>query len=351
MTGTVPVYQWQPSTGQIAERAGISADDVIRFDHNTSPHCPPWVTEAAAEAAARVNEYPAADYTPLRSAIADYSDVDVDMVVPGAGADEMIILAARAFLEAGARAAADSPGYPMYRIATAQRGGHLTEVGRSGPDWAFPADDMVAASSAAALTWICEPHNPTGTAAGGATIDAICEASAGIVVIDAAYAEYAGDRWAAALERHGNLVVLGTMSKAFGLAGIRVGWSLSRPDLAGRLHAVRPPGSVSTVSAAIAIRGLEDRAWMDRNVADRVAERDALTHALEGLGLAATPSATNFVLCGVGPGARDLMDGLMIEGLVVRAFPADGPLCHHLRFTVRTSRQHERLIDALRRHL
>ena len=127
-----PVYRWQPSTAEIAARAGIPVDAVIRFDHNTSPSRPPWASDVAAAAGQRINEYPAADYTPLREAIAEYHGVDRDQVVPGAGADELILLTAKAFLEPGDRAAAGGAVRTQHaaRIRQPASRGQLKNPGR-----------------------------------------------------------------------------------------------------------------------------------------------------------------------------------------------------------------------------
>lgn len=344
-----PVYQWQPSTAEIARRAGMAVDDVIRFDHNTSPRRPPWTDEVVADASRLLNEYPAADYTPLRSAAATYAGVAPDQVVPGAGADELILLIAKAFLHENGVAVTDTPSYPMYRIASLQREARLVEIPRS-PDLAVVVDDLVGAAADAAVTWLCVPHNPIGDRLDDAAIEAVLEAGDGLVVLDAAYAQFAGDRWGGWVQRHDRLIVLHTLSKAAGLAGVRVGYSLSSPEVAAALHAVRPPGSIGTLSAALAVRALQD-SWIEENVAAILADRSHLADGLAELGLEPLPTATNFVLTRVGQAAREVMEGLMGRGIVVRAFPSDGPLAAHLRFTVRTPAEHDRLFEALSKEL
>ncbi len=336
-----PVYQWQPSTARIAAQAGIAPAEVIRFDHNTSAEAPPWAAAFAAEAAATLNEYPAADYTPLREAIADHHGVEPDCVVPGAGADEMILLCARAFLGPGDRAVADVPTYPLYRIATAHRGGDFIGVPRP-PSLVYPTEALCEAAAGAVLTWLCVPSNPVGDRPPVGEIEAVRSAAGGVVVVDAAYAEFTDDRW----EPHDDLVVLGTLSKAFGLAGIRVGYAVTTPERAAALHAVRPPGSISAVSAAVAERALRDRAWVRANVTRIAAAREDLVGKLRTLGLDPFPSVANFVLAEV-PEARTVAADLMARGLVARSFPPDHPLAGFLRFTARTPDQHDRLIAVL----
>lgn len=345
---SAPVYQWQPSTAEIARRAGIDPADVIRFDHNTSPYRVDWAETEAAASAALLNEYPAADYTPLREAAGERAGVDADWVVPGAGADELIGLCARAFLEPGGTSIGVDPSYTLYRIAAAHAKATYSTVESPGPDFPYPGADL--ADRPEDIVWLCIPNNPTGVRPSDAAVEAIVGSAAGIVVLDAAYAEFADDRWASWVERFDNLVVLHTMSKAYGLAGIRVGYSISQPDLAARLHAVRPPGSVSTTSAALAMRALRDPRLPDEAVDALTAARAVLAKRLADLGVRVLPSQTNFLLCEVGDGAAAAGDRLMREGIVVRSYHS-GPLNDYLRFTVRTADEHDRLIEALERNL
>lgn len=342
----IPVYQWQPTTSVVAARAGIDPSEVVRFDHNTSVASPPWAPEAAADALRLIQEYPEADYTGIRTVVADYHGVDPDMVVPGAGADELISLCAQAFLRPGDLAVADSPTYPLYRIVTLRRGADYHEVPRA-RDLALAADDLGSAAEGAHLTWLCIPCNPIGDRPAPASVDHVVASAGGVVVVDAAYAEYAGDRWAAAIEGNERLIVLGTFSKAFGLAGIRVGYALATREHAAALEATRPPGSISSVSAAIAQRAMGDLDWMRRNVRRTLDGRIDLDMKLRALPVTPLPSATNFLLARFGPHAPETADRLLDRGLVVRSFAAGHPLAEYLRFTVRTPPDHDRLAATL----
>ena len=344
-----PVYVWQPTTEEIARRAGIDASEVIRFDHNTSPLSPAWSAGLAARLAPQLNEYPGADYIDLRRAVAGYAGCDPDQVVPGAGADELIDLCARAFLPVGGVAVSAPPSYPMYGVATGQRETKLELVWREPPEFALPVR-FIEAASEADLVWLCVPNNPTGGRDSNGEIEAVLGAAAGVVVIDAAYAEFTGDRWAEWVQRWPNLVVLGTLSKAFSLGGIRVGYAVTSPPLATELHRCRPPGSVSSLSAAIAAEALRRPEKADEMVALVTAGRAELSAGLAALGWETRPSVCNFVLGRVGPGAADLAESLMWEqGLVVRSFRPGSRLEDHLRVTVRTPGDHERLLAALGR--
>lgn len=349
MTTAIPTYVWQPSTEEIAERAGIDPSEVIRADQNTSPFTPPWAPVVAAMAASGIGEYPAAEYRTLRRAIANHVGADESMIVPGAGSDEMILLSAAAWLPLGAVAVAESPTYAMYRIATLRQGATFVEVQRPPPGFGFPADALEAAAGSADLTWLCVPHNPVGDRPDQVEIDRVVAASRGVTVVDAAYAEFTGDRWGHLVSDRPGLVVLGTLSKAFALAGARVGYAVANPDEASVLERLRPPGSISSVSVALALRALAEGQWMEEHVGVVAGLREELAVGLAALGFAPNPSTTNFVLCRIGPAAAEIAQRLMDRGVVVRQFGTDHPLADYLRFTVRLPEQQDRMLEELER--
>lgn len=335
---TTQRYTWQPTSAEIAERFELPPDRIVRFDQNTAPFPTDWTLPVIDGWTPTLNEYPAAAYRTLREAAACYVGVEPSHVVPGAGADELIILAARAFLKPGARAVGFTPTYPLYRIATEQQGATF---------------DSVAAESAgdpdAALTWLCVPNNPTGHRLTDDRIEQILRAAGGIVVLDAAYGEFTADRWAPWVDRFDRLVVLHTLSKAFGLAGIRVGYAIGNASLIDAIDDIRPPGSISTLSSALAVDALDHPERMRSTVTQIIAERVRLERRLTDLGYNVTPSEANFLLTRIGPDAPRLASDLMREGLVVREFPHVPELAEHLRFTVRTPSDNDRLIDTIER--
>ena len=345
---TIPRYRWQPTTAQIAERFGLAPADVVRFDHNTSPFPTDWAPALVAPMARRLNEYPGASYSPLRTAAAAHLGTTPDRIVPGAGVDEIILLIAKAHLGRGRRSAAVTPTYPLYEIATAQVGAEFAGVSWLAPDFRFPLDAIGEAAETSDVTWLCVPNNPTGHRVNDAAIAEVISAARGTVVIDAAYAEFSGDRWAPWVERYDNLIVCHTMSKGFGLAALRVGFAMTTPDRASELDAVRPPGSIASISAELAESALVDASRMRRHVDRIVRERHRFAEELTAAGLSVVPdSQTNFLLCHVGPHAREVAGDLMTSGLVVRAFPSGGPLEEFLRFTVRARDENARLIAGL----
>ena len=335
---TATRYTWQPTSAEIADRFGLPPERIVRFDQNTSPFPTDPALPVAARHATTLNDYPAASYRPLREAAARYAGVDPTWVVPGAGADELIILAARAFLRPGDRTVGFTPTYPLYRIATEQSGATFDAVGVD----TVPDPD-------AAITWLCVPNNPTGTRLPDDRIERILDTATGIVVLDAAYGEFTGDRWASWVERYDRLLVLHTMSKGFGLAGIRVGYAIGNPDMIDAIDGTRPPGSVSTLSEAIAIDALDHPERMRAAVTTIVDERERLAERLTRLGYDVPPSDANFLLVRFGPDAGRFAIALMSEGLVVREFPHIPELSEHLRFTIRSPGDNDRLVATIER--
>lgn len=345
---TIPRYKWQPTTLEIAAAAGIDASEVIRFDHNTTPWPVNWAAELAAAAAPYLNEYPGASYLGIRQAAAARHGLEPDQIVPGAGADELILLAARAFLQPGQVAAAVTPTYPLYRIASAQVDAQFEQIVAVAPTFEVPLDDLLRAARDADLVWLCVPNNPTGADMTPDAVDAVIAATDGIVVVDAAYAEFTGTDWAEQVVQHSNLLVLRTLSKAFALAGARVGYAMGHPSLVDRIDALRPPGSIASISVALAEAALRRPDMAARAVATLAVARDSLATDLGGLGFRVLPSEVNFLLCEVGSQAGVVAAQLRARGLVVRTFPEESGLDEYLRFTVRSREQNERLITNLR---
>jgi histidinol-phosphate/aromatic aminotransferase/cobyric acid decarboxylase-like protein/imidazoleglycerol phosphate dehydratase HisB len=312
-------YRWQDT---------LPADaPLARFDMNTSATPPQWYARELARLTRVAPEsYPDATYTRLREAIGAYAGVPAEQVVPTAGADEALLLCGLLVLGSGRRAYARRPHYGYYGVVTRLCGAGLVH------EPGVPAD----------LTWVCAPHNPTGA-------DAVAEDVAerdGLVVIDQAYVEFGGRDLAGLVRERENTVVLRTFSKAFALAGIRVGYIIAPPDLAARLNAVRPPASIGVHAAALAEIALGHIDDMRAHARATCAERDRVAAGLRAAGYPVSDSCTNFVLVDVGRPAEPFARELLEQGLVVRTF-ADPLLATSIRISVATPADDDRLLAAL----
>jgi histidinol-phosphate aminotransferase len=298
---------------------------VIRLDQNTQPRPPAWYAGSAAWlASVAVNRYPDSSYLRLREAISEYTGFPADQIVATAGADEGLVLCALLTLSRGDTAYARQPCYGLYQGATALAGGVLADR-----------------AEGARLTWVCSPHNPTGEDSPGD----VPEPNGGLVVIDQAYIEFGGTDLSGLVRDRDDVVVVRTLSKAFALAGARVGYLLAPPAIARKLEAIRPPGSISSFSDALAVRALtEDRGTMETDVAETVAERERMRLALSGLGWYISPSSANCLFADLGEPIEPWISRLLSAGIVVRTFDAL-PTC--LRITIGSPGQNDQVLEAL----
>ena len=305
-------YEWPPSNEVLARRVGLDPRSIVRFDGNVASAPPPSARPAAlARALADVNEYDRGRYLPLREAIAEYHNLDVENVALGAGSDEFIVLLAHMFAEGGTIATVPTFSYSMYRYAAIMAGATVVED---------PAT--------ADLVYVCRPNNPTGE---------MCEIPdvPGQIVIDEAYAQYSGVDALDQLDR--GVIILRTFSKAFGLAGARVGYALANPELIAAIASRQAPLSVSSLSAALALTAISS----PLDISSVLLERDRLAGELETLGLKPLRSYTNFLFIPMDEPEK-LVDQLLPYGAVTRAYPGG------LRVSVRDEIDNDFLLDALR---
>ena len=357
-------YSWEATDEEVAARYGIPIGNIVRFDLNTSPSPPDLAARVLAAGIfdAPLSEYPPSDYRRLVETAARVYGVATDELVVGAGADEILDLVGKAFLPDGGRAVIPVPTYAMYRVVTEQRGATAVLVPRLGADRDY-ALDLAATRTAAAdaeVVWLCSPNNPTGLPEPDGEIETLLDVVAvdamvagrapAIVVLDEAYAEFVGASLLALRHRHPNLVIVRTASKAYALAGLRVGFGIAHPETIARIVPYRPPGSVSTVSLTVVTEALADPSGMRANVARVDAERKRLADALREAGWSVGPTVTNFLLVELASVERaaEVATELLRRGLVPRTFGPGHPLAHALRLTIRDRAGNDRLIAAAR---
>jgi histidinol-phosphate aminotransferase len=315
-------YTWAPSSAEVAARHGLLPEQVLRFDQNTPPlSAVPQVP--LAESFTRLNEYPDGTYRELREAAAAYCRVAPEQIVPGAGADELIALCARTFLAPGGRAAPLLlPTYGLYGIATQLAGA-----------------EAVADPDDADLIWVCNPNNPTGELLDPHEVASLARARPdATVVVDEAYWEFAGVTCVPLVAELANVIVLRTLSKAFGLAALRVGYAVAAPEAAAELERRRPPASVSAPAARIAAAALREPRL---DLAATAAERERVRSALAEAGHDCPAGHGNFVWLAT---EEPLGERLEAAGLVVRSFPEG------IRISLRRPPENDVLLKALDAH-
>ncbi len=341
---------------ELERELGIT--DSIKLASNENPLGPgPRARAALATAAAHVALYPDGGGHDLRSRIARRHGVDPRQVTLGNGSNDVLVLLAEAFLTAGIEAVYSEYAFAVYPIAVQACGATPRVVPARPANDAQPLGHDPAALGAAIgpkarLLFLANPNNPTGTWLDEAALDALLRAVPPdvIVVLDEAYHEYSaahgvpdGTRW---LARHPNLVVTRTFSKAYGLAGLRVGYALSHPDLADVLNRVRQPFNVSVPALAAAAAALEDHEHLEATLALNRAGVDRLRAGLADLGIRVPASAGNFVLADFGRPVAGVNDLLLRDGVIARPVGNYGlPNC--LRISTGTAAQNERLLAAM----
>lgn len=343
----------------------LGVTDIVKLASNENPLGPSPLALAAAQAAlADTLLYPDGNGFDLKDALARHHGVSTAQITLGNGSNDLLILLAEAFLDGTRNAVISQYAFAIYGLVVQATGARAKVTPALPVDSAMPNGHDLQAMLAAIdadtrLVFIANPNNPTGSWVEDAALRAFLDAvpPTTLVVLDEAYFEYARrfgcTDGSTLLDRHPNLVVLRTFSKAHALAGLRVGYSLSHPDVANMLNRVRAPFNVTIPALAAAEAALGDAGQAPRAVALVEAGLAQWQAAAPSLGVRVFPSAGNFVLVDVAAGGRSgqqIYEALLRHGVIVRPVGGYGlPRC--VRITIGTVEQNQRAIDALRQCL
>lgn len=330
----------------LAAEIGVPIGQLVKLDANENLYgAHAAVVEAAAKAELHI--YPDPGQTALRAAIADYVGVTPEQVVAGSGADDLIDIIIR--LVRPAVAVTASPTFGMYSFLAKVNGTRFVEVPRlAGFEIDVPGIARTV-ERGAHLIFLTSPNNPTGNCLSRAELDAVCALDA-LVVVDEAYVEFGGESAIPLIAQYSNLVVLRTFSKWAGLAGLRVGYSVSHPEIAEALMAIKQPYNVSVSGDLAARAALKHRAEVFENVKCIVAERQRLAREVGALGwLRPLPSESNFVLFAVDAAhsAETIRTELRRRGVLVRYYNRPD-LANYVRISAGLPEDTDRLLAALR---
>lgn len=334
-------YTLPPDVEALSRRIGRP---VVKLDSNENPYgAAPGV--AGALAGADAAHYPDAGATVLRHELSQYLGVEPERIVCSVGGDEMIDLLLRLFLEPGDSIVDCTPSFMMYELSTIYNHGTVIRVPR---DACFAVDvDAVEAAleSRTKVIFLCNPNNPTGNVTPREDVIRLLEMGR-IVILDEAYAEFAGFTHVDLAPRYPNLVVLRTMSKWAALAGIRLGYAVVAPEVREEMAKIKSPYNVGIAAQVAGIASLRERDYLMANVRRILEERDRLYTLLREWGRGAVyPSRTNFLYWTTGGvDARGLREALIEQGVLVRAFPQP---VQALRFTAGTPEESDILMAAL----
>lgn len=344
-------YQAGKPIEELARELGLDPAGIVKLASNENPlGMPASAKRAIAAALADIARYPDANGFALKAALAARLGVPADWITLGNGSNDILELAAVATLMPGRSAVYSQYSFAVYALATQARGARAIVV--PAQDHGHDLDAMAAAIAPdTALVFIANPNNPTGTYLGAAAIEAFLAKVPPhvVVVLDEAYNEYLPPELKidaiAWVRRFPNLLVSRTFSKAFALAGLRVGYGIAQPALTDLLNRVRQPFNVNSVAQAAAVAALADDDFIARSYELNRAGLAQLAAAFERLGLDYVPSFGNFVLFKVGPAAA-LNQALLARGVIVRPVGNYG-LPEWLRVSVGLASENQRFIAAL----
>jgi histidinol dehydrogenase len=318
----------------------------IDLSDNTSLFGPPpaALVVLAGARADTVTRYPSVYAPTLKQALARMLDVEPDNITTGCGSDDLIDSAVRAFCETGAAVAYPDPTFGMVPIF-AKMNATVPVAVPLRPDFELDAGALLGIR--APLTYLCRPNNPTGTAFDRQATERVCRDAAGVVLIDEAYADYADDNVVDIAVNSERCIVLRTMSKAFGLAGLRVGYAVGPAVLIRELEKSRGPYKVSAVAEAAALAVLSaDLDWVQDRVREVRQNRDRLSSELAQRGVVHWSSAANFLLVQVPGPAAEWNGRLRARGVAVRPFPKLTHAGECIRISIGPWHTTQRFLDA-----
>lgn len=339
----------------LAGRLGLSVDQIVKLDANENPYGPSPQALAALTNLSGTTEvaiYPDPNHTALRHALSKYTQQSPERIICGTGSDEIIDLLMRICLQPGDAIIDCPPTFGMYSFDAGVQAARVINVPRNE---AFDLDLAGIAQAVeqhhAKMMFIAAPNNPTGNSISQETVERLLELPL-LVIIDEAYAEFAGTSMAGMVGQYPNLVVLRTFSKWAGLAGLRIGYGLVPEALIAHLWKIKQPYNVNVAAQVAALASLEDTEHLLGTVAQIIDERIRLYDTLSALpGFSVYPSSANFLLCHIGElptnhinGARELYEALMQRGILVRFY--NKPLLRDcIRISVGTPAQNDVLLE------
>ena len=349
---SIAPYQPGKPIAELAREMGLDEKGIVKLASNENPRGIGPRTRAAIEAAiSEIARYPDGNGFELKHALAKRYGVDMSTIVLGNGSNDVLELMALAFLGPGRAAVYSQHCFAVYPLATQARGARSIVV--PAKDYGHDLEAMAkAVDDETYVVWIANPNNPTGTFAKGEQVEAFLRKvpERVMVVLDEAYNEYLTPelradsvKW---LKRHPNLVITRTFSKAYGLAGLRVGYALAHPSVADVMNRVRQPFNVNSLALVAATAALDDMEFVARSYAENLRGMKQLEEGARQLGLDFIPSYGNFVTIRVGK-AAEIYKRLLRRSVIVRPVGGAYGLPAHLRVTIGTTAENEKFLSAL----
>jgi histidinol-phosphate aminotransferase len=352
-------YQGGKPIAEVAREFGLDEAKIVKLASNENPlGMPESAKQAMLAAVADIGRYPDSNGFDLKQAITAKYGVPQDWITLGNGSNDILELAAHAFVQPGQSVVYAQYSFAVYPLATQAVGGRAIVVPAKNYGHDLPAMAKAIAPDTK-LVFIANPNNPTGTFIPAAEIETFLDLMPRdvVVVLDEAYNEYLAPELQydsiAWVRKYPNLLVSRTMSKAYGLAGLRVGFGIAQPTVTDLLNRIRQPFNVNSMAQAAAVAALADAAFLQKSAEINAAGYRQLTQAFDALDLEYVPSYGNFVLVRVGSddgaGARVNLE-LLKQGVIVRPVGNYG-LPQWLRVSIGLPEENEAFITALKKVL
>ena len=341
-------YHGVDPSEELARKAGITPEDVIRLNANENPYGP-LDNVAAALSGLPLHLYPDPNQRKLRAALGEYTGQPVERIMAGAGGDEIIDLLMRLFIAPGQKVLDCEPTFGMYSFSARLAEAEIVSVPRNST-WDIDIPAMLEAiDDSARIVFLASPNNPTGNLLTERDARALLKTGV-IVCVDETYYEFSGSTLCPLLDEYENLVILRSFSKWAGIAGLRVGYAIASSELIGHLMDIKQPYNINIAGEAAVLAALEHRGELLERAATLIAQRKRLGAVVDEFpGISYYPSEGNFLLCRFERRtAEEAYVGLAQRGIFVRRFPQAG-LDSSLRISTGTPEQTDLLIDALRR--
>jgi histidinol-phosphate aminotransferase len=333
-------------------RRELGLKSVIKLASNENPYPPSPKVLAAMNAALReVNRYPDGGCFILRRALAKKLHVDDDQLIFGNGSDEIIVLAVKAFAAKGDEVIIAKPSFLIYEIASTLSGARLHQVPLK--DFRYDLEGMKAKiNTRTRIIFIGNPDNPAGTYITQRQAEDFLRAVPKNVLVffDEAYFEYVEARdypdALGLLKKYPNLMITRTFSKMYGLAGLRVGYGIAKPEIIDILNRLREPFNVNSIAQAAAVAVLGDETYYRKIAKDVAEQRQYLYHSLQDMNIPFEESFTNFILVQVGGDSTQTANALLKKGVIIRDMAAWG-LKGYIRVSIGSAPENKRFIKTL----
>lgn len=348
----VPEYVPGKTTSQIAAEYGLNPESIAKLNANENPlGSSPKVTEAIQNEAKSASLYPTADASALRNALSVYTGFPIENIVAaGPGMDSLIDALNKLFIGSGDEVIVPVPTFTYYGISAAGLGGTAVYVNLN-PDFSLNADAVLeAVTEKTKIIFLCSPNNPTGNVVDIDCVRKIAENTNAIVFIDEAYVEFSkAGSLSALVKEYENIVIGRTFSKAFGLAGMRLGYVIAPEWIVSSFLRVLPPFSVSILAEVAAIAAINDKDWLDAGIRMVWEERTKLIERITTeTPYKAYPSEGNFIIADVSPkSSREAVDVFLKNNILVRSCDSFQNIGGNtVRITIGTPEMNEKLMNA-----